>query len=48
MKEKQDCCHYFFLLPPQVMLWAERKRTVPIVREDEDEEPHLDEHDEGE
>jgi hypothetical protein len=30
------------------MLWAERKRTVPIVREDEDEEPHVDENDEGE
>lgn len=31
----------------QVMLWAERKRAVPLVREDEDDQPHVDEHDEG-
>jgi len=30
----------------KVLLWAERKRTVPIVREDEDEDPNVDERDE--
>ena len=36
----------FGCLCVQVMLWADRKRSVPIVTETEDDE-YLDENDEG-